>query len=64
MAAMHRPDFETLRQDAPDFRGKKLLHPRDAVMWPYINQDGLSKPRSAAAHKRPRPPPLLPLRRC
>ncbi|KIH89333.1 hypothetical protein SPBR_07784 [Sporothrix brasiliensis 5110] len=46
MAAMHRPDFETLRQDAPGFRGKKLLQPRDAVMWPYINQDDLSKPRS------------------
>lgn len=46
MPAMHRPDFEAWRQDAPGYYGKRLDNPRDAYLMPYMNQEDLSKPRS------------------
>lgn len=44
MPGVHRPDFQALRKESPTQRdsGTKF---KDAYMWPYINQEDLTKPR-------------------
>lgn len=45
MALSHRPDFEALdkESDQQRYEGTRF---RDAFMWPYINQEDLSKPHT------------------
>ena len=42
MSSHHRPDFEAFRKKQRD-HGTKY---RESFMWPYINQEDLSKPRN------------------
>ncbi|KAK4542982.1 hypothetical protein LTR36_005980 [Oleoguttula mirabilis] len=45
MSAHHRPDFDAFRRESPQERERSTKF-KDAYMWPYINQDDLSKPRT------------------
>lgn len=45
MAAVHRPDFEAFRKESEADRERGTKH-RDAFMWPHINQENLSTPKT------------------
>ncbi|KAK3342123.1 hypothetical protein B0T25DRAFT_359738 [Lasiosphaeria hispida] len=45
MSAIHRPDFDAFRKESKQQRGQGTKY-RDNFMWPYINQEDLSKPRN------------------
>ncbi|KAF2739475.1 hypothetical protein EJ04DRAFT_398625, partial [Polyplosphaeria fusca] len=43
MPRQHRPDFYALRRDEERLDGDEPTQDRDAYLWPYINQEDLSK---------------------
>lgn len=45
MSAWHRPEFQAFRIERSSQREQATRY-RDAYMWPYINQQDLSKPRT------------------
>ena len=45
MTAFHRPDFEAFRKETESQRDRGTRH-REAYVWPHINQEDLSKPRT------------------
>jgi len=45
MAEHHRPDFEALEAEGISEREEIQKEHRDALLWPYINQEDLIKPR-------------------
>lgn len=45
MSTSHRPDFDAFRKETLAQRDAGTRY-KDAFMWPYINQDDLSKPRT------------------
>ncbi|KAK4110152.1 hypothetical protein N656DRAFT_838666 [Canariomyces notabilis] len=45
MSAVHRPDFEAFRKETKEQRVRGTKY-REAFVWPYINQEDLSKPKS------------------
>ncbi|KAK0744793.1 hypothetical protein B0T21DRAFT_358403 [Apiosordaria backusii] len=45
MSAVHRPDFEAFRKETMEQRDQGTKY-RESFMWPYINQEDLSKPKS------------------
>ncbi|KAI9879854.1 MAG: hypothetical protein M1823_006792, partial [Watsoniomyces obsoletus] len=45
MASSHRPDFEAFRKETEHQRDAGTRY-RDAYMWPHINQEDLSNPRT------------------
>jgi hypothetical protein len=44
LPASHRPDFEAFRKETPQQREAGTRY-RNAFIWPYMNQEDLSKPR-------------------
>lgn len=46
MAASHRPDFAAWRLDNSTAQEKPTAKVREACMWPYINLENLTKPKS------------------
>ncbi|KIW99134.1 uncharacterized protein Z519_00797 [Cladophialophora bantiana CBS 173.52] len=45
LPASHRPDFEAFRIESPQQRQAGTRY-RGAFMWPYLNQEDLSRPRT------------------
>jgi hypothetical protein len=45
MSAVHRPDFEAFRKETKEQRVRGTKY-REAFVWPYINHEDLSKPKS------------------
>lgn len=45
MPATHRPDFEAFRKETPAQRDMGSAH-KPCYIWPYINQEDLSKPNT------------------
>ncbi|KAH8759995.1 hypothetical protein F5883DRAFT_564348 [Diaporthe sp. PMI_573] len=48
MATVHRPDFEAFKKESRSGRDVRLVGTqyRDSFIWPYINQEDLSKPKA------------------
>lgn len=44
MATTHRPDFQAFRWEGSALQG--LTKHRDAYMWPFINEEDLTRPRT------------------
>ncbi|KAK0702821.1 hypothetical protein B0H67DRAFT_595155 [Lasiosphaeris hirsuta] len=45
MSPVHRPDFEAYRKEKEEQRSQGTKY-RESFMWPYINQEDLSKPKN------------------
>jgi hypothetical protein len=64
MPLTHRPDFDAFRRESEPQRNAGTKFKQD-YLWPYINQEDLTKPRSpAAAAQRSRPPSAFRVRWC
>ena len=45
MPPTHRPDFDAFRRETPEQQGVNTIY-RDWYMFPYVNQEDLSKPKA------------------